>query len=204
MFDIPIKFIPKNTEYVFTINNSRVKKYDPNLVGYCANKKHIGFLTTRDIHDHQCREKQCSCLKMLTHRDNYWGKYLEEQKIKEEKSLAKRREQKDRKEMEDRIKKHWELFVQKGNQWLAEEGYGNFIEIVSARVIKNENKVNIIYASDRKLLSYEFNDILCHFKMQAGKFDVYLTRAKGADGEYVTIEDWHNSPRYKEMQNERK
>ncbi len=204
MFSIPVKYIPKDTEYVFTINNSRVKKYDPNLVGYCANKKHIGFLTTRDIHDHQCREKQCSCLKMLTHRDAYWGKFFLEQGEKAQKSLEKKRKMQERKETQKRIEKHWNLFVQKGNKWLEEEGYGNILEIISAKVIKEENKVNIVYVSDRKLLNYEFDDIFCHFKMQAGKFGIYLTRAKDANGEYATIESWHNSPRYKEMQQERK
>lgn len=202
MFDIPVRYIHKDVDAVFTINNERVFKYSPNLVGYCTSKKHTGFLTTRDIHDHKCREKGCACLRMLTHKDHYWGKYFREQEELRQKKLEKKRDIRDREETQYRIRRHWELFVQKGNKWLEETGYGQQVELISAKRDKESGKLNIIYVSDSRLNKEDFSKIFSHLKESAGQFDIYLIRAKDTDGKYPTVEEWHNSSRFAEKQKE--
>lgn len=203
MYELSTKYISKEPKFVYTINHERYNKYDSFIVGFCSNKIHIGYLTQKDIAEHQCLKRKCPCLKMLPYREFFWDTYIEKQNIKKEKTEKKKESLKKKKEFEEEQKLRWINLIAKSNQWIKEKGLSEVLEIVNMRFDKENNRVNAIYVSDRRLFDEEFSDIFSFLRTQTGKYKLYITRAKNIDGEYATIEDWHNNPRYKETLQER-
>lgn len=202
MFDPPVKYTSKDITYVFTINSERVKKYSPSVVGYCNNSKHKGFLTQSDIREHQCKEKECSCLMKLTHKHEYWDKYFAKQEKAEQKAEQKRQKIQRGKEIAENIRKKHSAFIERGNIWLREEKYSEFCEVAGVRYDKKTKTTIVTYVSDRRLDEFEFADIYTHFRMQVGG-KTQLTRIKNQDKSFATLEEWHNSEKYKELMQER-
>lgn len=200
--NLPVKLVGKDTTYVFTINSERVKKYDKDIVGYCNNFKHRGFLSKQDITEHECLDKRCPYLMKLTHKDDYWNGYIQQQEMAREQAEKKKKRRDNSKTRSRLLQQKIEVFIKNGNDWLSEQGYDGFMEVIGYRIEKNSKTAIVTYVSDRKLDFYEFNDVFYHFRIQAG-MKTRIVRAKNSDGSYATLSKWRNSKRYKELIDER-
>lgn len=202
MFDPPNAYIPFEETYVYTINSVRIKKYDPQVVGYCNNNTHKGFLTRHDINEHQCKTKECPFLRKNPFNKEYWENYTEKQEREEERRERRRKAQREFKAFGDAIKEKHESIIRRGNVWLQENGYGGIVEVTGIRFDKKEGMVVVTYVSDRKLDRLEFADIYSYLRVQVGRA-TWLTRVKRQNGEFATLEEWHNSEKYRKMMQER-
>lgn len=198
MFNPPNAYVPSDEIYVFTINSERYKKYDSNIVGYCGNNTHKGFLTRHDINEHQCKAKECPYLRKNPINKEYWEKYAEKQEKEEERRERRRKAQREYKAFGDAIKEKHDSIIRRGNLWLQENGYGSLVEITGIRYDKKERIVVVTYVSDRRLDRLEFANVYSYLRVQIGRA-TWLTRVKNGNGEFATLEEWHNSEKYKEL-----
>lgn len=201
-YNLPVKNLPKDTTFVFTINSEVVHKYAPYLVGYCNNYTHKGFLTKTDIDEHRCTEKNCPFLMKAYGRDDYWDEYFEKLEMKEAKREEKRQKQREYKLLGQRARKNSDEFIARGNTWLRNRGYEGVVEITGIRYDKPTKTTVVTYVADRRLDEFEFADLLTHCRVQVGS-KTLLTRIRNEDKSYATLEEWHNSQKYKEFISER-
>lgn len=202
MLELPVKNIPRDTTFVFTINSEVVHRNAPYLVGYCNNYIHKGFLTKSDIVEHHCTEKECPFLMKAYGRDGYWEEYFEKLEMKEAKREEKRQNQREHKLLSQRARKKNEDFIEQCNAWLKRRGYDGLVEITGIRYDKSTKTTIVTYVADRRLDEFEFADLLTHCRVQVGS-KTQLTRIRNEDKSYATLEEWHNSQKYKEFVNER-
>jgi hypothetical protein len=87
-------------DYAYLIDGALAKA--DNIVGYCNNATHWGWLSKRLMKEHQCLEKECPYFEKTN--AGYWEKIEKEKALKAEKRKAKALEKQRKAERDDFIR----------------------------------------------------------------------------------------------------
>lgn len=150
------------------------------VAGYCHYHLHRGCLNKRLIEEHQCIEKSCRYLEILT-THSFWITRENEARIKEKKAQKKQAE----KERQRACRDAEEACLQAARK-LAEQMFPE-LRIIMVKHSQSSRRMILYYVSDEARNDwYRYLDLARAMRWQHG-YEAELRHIKDADGQYVTL-----------------
>ena len=197
MRQVDRKFIENGAQFrtVTLIDCKRKTLSMKEIVGYCYNMRHTGYLTVALMNSHDCIGKKCPFFERFEDYP-YWVKEANRSKEKE----RKRQKREDELDMQRKQEQKLSRLHSTAQEIARESGFPIIITRVTQSSSGRRPEYIVNYVSDARYNDYHpyFDLAIQLSQIERGRY--VLRHVKLPDGRYATIEDWEDRPENKQKE----